>query len=145
MLMKPRRWLAYTVEVNDLLPCFETIVDRFEKSQVPLDATFGSNSTSGQQVPGLLIAFGPAVEPQRLHEVVGLVTGLGRLFLIVHDEATHSKYIGIGALNLNNEPVVAMTDALRALLGSPDATAADLRKALAGSPRVHLFDAGGRE
>jgi hypothetical protein len=141
--MKPRRWLAYTVEVNDLLPCFEEIVDRFEQSQIPLDGTFGSNTTPGHEVPGLLIALGPAVEPRRLDEVVSLLTGLGKLFLIIHDEATHSKYIGIGALNLNSEPVVAISEPLRALLRRPDATASELSKALAASPRVHLFAAGG--
>ncbi len=28
MLMKPRRWLAYTIEVNDRLPEYSQIVDR---------------------------------------------------------------------------------------------------------------------
>lgn len=142
MLMKPRRWLAYTVEVNDLPPCFEEIIGRFEQSDVPLDATFGSNTEPGRQIPGLLIAFGPAVEPQRLHEVVSLLAGLGKLFLVVHHEATHSKYIGIGALNLEGEPVVAMSEALLALIRRPDTSASDLCKAVASAPRVHLFAAG---
>jgi hypothetical protein len=142
MLMKPRRWLAYTVTVNDLLPCYEELITRFEQSEVPLDSTFGSNTEPGCQIPGLLVAFGPAVEPQRLEEVVSLLAGLGKLFLVIHHEATHSKCIVIGALNLEGEPVVAMSESVLALIRRPDASASDLCKAVAESPRVHPFAAG---
>jgi len=145
MLMKPRRWLAYTVEVNDLLPCFESIVDRLEGSEIPLDGTFGSNTLPGVDVPGLLIAIGPSVEPQHLLEVLSLLRGLGQAFLVVHEEATHSKYIGVGALNLNNEPVVAVSDELLALIRRPDATAADLCQAMAAAPRIHVLAGRGEQ
>src|SRR5262245_42835819 len=108
MLMKPRRWLAYTIELNDLLTTYEEILNRFERSDVPLDGTFGSNTTAGLELPGLLLAIGPSVEPARLREVVDLLDGLGQLFVLVHPDGVHEKVILIGALNSRGEAVTAL-------------------------------------
>jgi hypothetical protein len=107
--MKPKKWLAYTIEVNDLLPAYEQIIARFEESDIPLDGTFGSNTTAGHVAPGILLAIGPAVEPARLAEVILLLSELGQLFILVHDEASHNKVILIGALNLSGDKVTAIT------------------------------------
>jgi hypothetical protein len=134
--MKPRRWLAYTVEVNDLLPSYEHIVDRFERSDVPLDGTFGSNTLAGVELPGLLLAIGPAVEPPRLAEVVDLLAGLGQLFVLVCAEDTHDKCITIGALNLEHDAVTAVAGDVLATIMDPDATASDLSGAVERAPKV---------
>jgi hypothetical protein len=42
--MKPRRWVGYWIALNDLLPDAQEILDRFERSEIPLDDTFGSSS-----------------------------------------------------------------------------------------------------
>jgi hypothetical protein len=139
--MKPRRWLAYSVEVNDLLPSYEQIVDRFEQSDVPLDGTFGSNTLSGVEMPGLLLAIGPAVEPARLAEVVDLLAGLGQLFLLVCDEPVHDKCILVGALNLEHDAVTAIAGDVLAVVRDPGATAADLRQAMEHAPKVHVLGA----
>lgn len=136
MLMKPRRWLAYTVEVNDLLPAYEQIVDRFEPSEVPLDGTFGSNTLAGVELPGLLLAIGPAVEPARLAEVVDLLAGLGQLFVLVCDEDMHDKCILVGALNLEGDAVTAVAGEVLATIKDPDATVADLHTAIERAPKV---------
>jgi hypothetical protein len=139
MLMKPRQWLAYTVAVNDLLPAYEQIVDRFESSDVPLDGAFGSNTTAGLELPGLLLAIGPAVEPVRLTEVLHLLAGFGQLFVLVHDDGEHDKLILIGALNLNGEAVTAIAGDVLATIKRPDATADDLRRAIEDAPKVHVL------
>lgn len=136
MLMKPRRWLAYTVEVNDLLPAYEQIVDRFEPSEVPLDGTFGSNTLAGVELPGLLLAIGPAVEPARLAEVVDLLAGLGQLFVLVCDEDMHDKCILVGALNLEGDAVTAIAGEVLATIMDPEATVADLHAAIEQAPKV---------
>ena len=141
MLMKPRRWLAYTVEVNDLLPAYEQIVDRFEPSEVPLDGTFGSNTLAGVELPGLLIAVGPAVEPARLAEVVDLLAGLGQLFVLICDEDMHDKCILVGALNLEGDAVTAIKGEVLRTIMDPDATANDLRDAVERAPKVHVLGA----
>jgi hypothetical protein len=138
MLMKPRRWLAYTIEVNDLLPMYEQVVDRFEASDVPLDGAFGSNTTTGVELPGVLLAVGSAVEPARLAEVLGLLTGW-QLFVVMRDGREHEKEIIIGALNLDAEPVTAIAGELLATIMQPDATAADLRRAVDSASEVHVL------
>ena len=143
MLMKPRRWLAYTIELNDLLPMYDEIVDRFEHSDVPLDGAFGSNTTTGLELPGLLLAIGPSVEPARLSEVVDLLEGLGQLFILVHPDGVHEKVILIGALNLKGEAVTALAGEVLATVTRPSATAAELRQAIKNAPKVHLLS--GRE
>jgi hypothetical protein len=141
--MKPRRWLAYTIEVNDLVPSYEDIVDRFERSDVPLDGTFGSNTVSGVEMPGLLVAVGPAVEPARLAELVDMLAGLGQLFVLVDEEPIHDKCILIGALNLEHVAVTAIAGDVLAVVRDPGATAADLHRAIAHAPKVLVL--GGRD
>ena len=136
MLMKPRRWLAYNIEVNDLLPQYSEIVDRFERSDIPLDGAFGSNTEAASGIPGLLLAVGPAVEPERLLEVVDLLRDLGQLFVVVHDSAEHSKGICIGALNLERNPVVAVTEDLLAVLSETNATPSSMIQAINAAPKV---------
>ena len=142
MLSKPRRWLAYTIEVNDLLECYDQLLDRFERADVPLDGVFGSNTQEGSAVPGLVVAIGPAVEPARLAEVLPLLEGFGRVFLLVDEGVSHNKFIAIGSLNLNKEPVVALSQGLAALISTPGATADQLCRAVEAAPRIHVL---GRE
>jgi len=136
MLRKPRRWLGYTIELNDRLAEYEEILDRFERSDIPLDDVFGSHSIEQQLSPGLLIAIGPQVEPARLGEVLDLLDGLAQAFLIVHDEPPHNKVIYVGAMNLEAQPFVALSEELRALIRKAGATAADLVRAVGTSPKV---------
>lgn len=136
MLMKPRRWLAYNIDVNDLLPQYSQIIDRFEPSDIPLEGAFGSNTEPGSKVPGLLLAVGPGVEPERLLEIVVLLSGLGQLFLAVHDSAVHSKVIDIGALNLDKRPIVAITKNLVAVLSESNATSHSMIRAIDAAPKV---------
>jgi len=145
MLMKPRRWLAYTVEVNDLLPCYEDLLERFETSEIPLDGAFGSNTSDGREVPGLLLAVGPAVEPERLIEILELLHGLGQLFLVVNEDGPHGKSIAIGALNLNGDSVVAVTGELLGEIRRPGATSTELRMAIEAAPQVRVFAARASE
>jgi len=139
MLQKPRRWLAYTIELNDLLPHYQQILDRFERSDVPLDGVFGSSSVSTSPPVGILIAIGPAVEPERLDEVIRLVEDLDQLFLVVHDDPSHNKVIIIGAMNLESVPFVAVTPELLGVVRSPGATAASVRSAIAAMPKVQAI------
>ncbi|HEY1372054.1 MAG TPA: hypothetical protein VGH50_06255 [Candidatus Binatia bacterium] len=139
--MKPKKWLAYTIEVNDLLPAYEQIIARFEESDIPLDGTFGSNTTAGHVVPGILLAIGPVVEPARLAEVILLLSELGQLFILVHDEASHNKVILIGALNLSGDKVTAITGDVIATIMRKDATAEALLRAIERAPKVHVIAA----
>lgn len=141
MPSKPRRWLAYTIELNDLLPNYSEILDRFEASDIPLDGAFGSNTERGTTMPGLLLAIGPGVEPARLLEVCELLEGLGQLFLRIYGEGEHSKGILIGALNLFHDPVVAIGDRLLDALSKPGATAACLARAVAEEAEVEVLPA----
>jgi len=143
MLMKPKRWLAYTIEVNDLLPSYEQVVERFEHSDVPLDGAFGSNTTAGTGLPGLLLAIGPRVEPARLAEVLSLLSEFGQLFILVDEDGRHDKFIVIGALNLDSKPVTAVAGDVLAIIMRADATAEELCKAIHISPKVHVL--AGRE
>lgn len=138
--MKPRRWLAYTVSLNDLLATYPTILDRFEESDVPLDEVFGSNTEPGAKVPGLIISIGLAVEPPRLAEIVGLLEGLGQLFIAIDTECTpHSKCIYVGALNLRNEPVRAVSGRLLETILTPGLTASSLVDAIEREPSVEVL------
>jgi hypothetical protein len=146
MLAKPRRWLAYSIEVNDRLGCYDTLVDRFEQSDVPLDGAFGSNTEQGYEVPGILVAVGRAVEPARLWEVLELLGGLGRLFLCIDEGVTHNKFIAVGSLNLGKVPIVALSEELSTLIARPGTTAEELQQAVDSAPPVHVFGArDGRE
>jgi len=137
MLRKPRRWLAYDIQVNDLLPCYERILDRFEASDIPIDGVFGSNTEAGTAIPGILVALGPGVEPARLCEVLSLLDGLGQLFLCVHDGGSHSKEILIGGLNLSCEPFVALDETLLDRLSHMTNEAASLCAAIEGCHKIH--------
>jgi hypothetical protein len=50
MLKKTPKQLAHTIEVNDLLPACEWIMDRFGSPEVPLDGAFGSTRTPDKQL-----------------------------------------------------------------------------------------------
>ncbi len=139
MLMKPKRWLAYTIELNDLLPHYEGILSAFDGSDVPLDATFGSNSESGMEIPGILVAVGSAVEPARLAEVLALLDGIDRIFLTVHDAAVHSKVIYVGALNLDGDPIAPFSDQLSSFVRDPNATPRELMRAIERAPKIDIL------
>lgn len=139
MLMKPMRWLAYNIEVNDLLRQYTEIVDRFERSDIPLDGAFGSNTESGSEVPGLLVAVGPGVEPQRLLDILLLLDGLDQLFVVLNTEGEHSKIVAIGSLNLNKECIVAVTEEMIAVLSDPSATSTSMVEAINAAPKVGVL------
>jgi hypothetical protein len=141
MLMKPKKWLAYIIEVNDLLPSYDQIVERFEHSDIPLDGAFGSNTTTGTVLPGLLLGIGRRVEPARLAEVLSLLSGFGHLFILVHEDGTHEhdKFIVIGALNLSGESVTAVTGDVLATIMRKDATAEELYQTIKKAPKVHVL------
>jgi hypothetical protein len=138
MIAKPRRWLAYKIELNDLLPEYELLLDRFEQTDIPLDATFGSNTEPGIAVPGIVLAIGPAVEPARLAEILALLDGIEPLHLKIHREGEHAKVIFIGALNLQAEGIVPLSDELRATLDRA-LTAAELVRAIEDAPRIAVL------
>jgi hypothetical protein len=74
-----------------------------------------------------------------LSELLSLLDGLGQLFLLVRDQGEHSKVILIGALNLNSEPVVAVTGDIHATITRADTTTAELHRAINAAPKVHVL------
>ena len=118
-LMKPKRWLGYTIALNDLLPDAQEILDRFERSDIPLDDTFGSSSDPPARPRSTILYVGPGVEQDRLLELLGLLEGIPVHFLQA-DHAGHSrKKIYIGALNLENARVAPSSPEVLAYLRRP--------------------------
>ena len=54
------------------------------------------------------------------------------MFVTVHNDAEHSKVIVIGALNLCDEPIVAIGDELHLVVSRPGATTKAVLRAIAG-------------
>ena len=113
MLIKNKKWLAYTVALNDLMRNYDKILTRFEKSSVPLDEVFGSNTE--QYAPhSIILTFGPAVEPEHLRDILELLGEFRPDFLLLDEEGfPHKKQITIGSYNLDNEEAVPMTEEIK--------------------------------
>jgi len=135
-LVRPRRWLGYFVSLNDLHPRAEEMLDRFERSEIPLWDTFGSSSELPASNSKFIVAFGPGVEAGRLQEVLELLDGVGVEYLQAMRE--NRKCIYIGTLNLENEPVTAFSaefmETIRALPEKTD----DLGRFLSDQGRLKL-------
>ncbi len=111
-LLIPKRWLGYSIQLNDLLPRYSEILDRFEKSDIPLKDIFGSSSENPTPPSLNIIAFGIAVEPARLLEILELLEGFEPDYLQIDNRAINRKDIWIGAYNIDNEPVAMLSEAL---------------------------------
>lgn len=112
MLLVPRRWLGYRIELNDLLPDCTEILDRFELSEIPLHDTFGSNTDYESAPDRTIISVGEAVEPERFLELIELLDGLNLDFVMAIGDTLNRKDINIGSLNLGNEPMAALSESL---------------------------------
>jgi hypothetical protein len=126
--MKPRRWLGYTIYVNDELPRSERILDQFEQSSIPLADTFGSSSDVSGRTQSVIVMFGPRVERDRLVEVLDLLASAEQAvhFLMASIEPSSRKTIYIGAFNLDGERVAPLTDALALRIRSESPSPDDL-------------------
>jgi hypothetical protein len=125
-LQVPRRWLGYSVWVNSRLSVREAILDRFEVADIPLTNTFDPDEEDPVPEP-FVVSFGPAVEPNRLLEVLTLLEGLGVQYLFAVDGSSR-KDITIGASNLNAEPITPLTEDLRRMLATADLSATGLHQ-----------------
>ena len=135
MLMKPRRWLGYSIHLNDELPGFARALDVFEQSDVPLDDTFGSSSDVSGRNQATVLMIGPRVEQARLIEILDLLAQ-ARVqvhFLQASGETDRRKTIYIGSYNLDHEKVAPFTRELESTLRTqdldPDALAALVQEA----------------
>lgn len=127
-LMKPRRWLGYTIALNDLLPDAEELLDRFEHSDIPLDDTFGSSSDPAERPRSIIVFFGPGVEQPRLLEVLDLLRGSRIHFLQTDTEGHNRKAIFIGALNLERERAAPYTPELLEALHEPGLSTDEIKE-----------------
>ena len=111
--MKNKKWVAYTIALNDLIRNYEEIIMRFEKSSIPLDEVFGSNTE--QYAPhSFVLAFGSAVEPERLIDILNLLDEYGPDFLLLdEEELPHKKYITIGSYNMDNIEAVPLSKEIK--------------------------------
>jgi hypothetical protein len=135
-LVRPRRWLGYFVSLNDLHPHAEEMLDRFERSEIPLSDTFGSSSEQPVSADRFIVALGPGVEAGRLCEILELLDGLGVEYLQAMRE--NRKCIYIGALNLENEPVTPYSADLRNVIRDLPEKTDDLGRFLAGQSRLKI-------
>lgn len=138
-LMKPRRWLGYTIALNDLLANAKEILDRFERSEIPLDDTFGSSSDPAARPRSTILYVGPGVEQDRLLELLALLEGVPIHFLQA-DHAGHSrKTIYIGSFNLENERVAPYSPEILASVCRPGLSAEEVTAAIINASTVHVL------
>lgn len=138
MLMKPRRWLGYTICLNDELPQSERALDLFEQSSIPLDDTFGSSSDVGGRNQSVILMIGPRVECALLVEVLDLLAeaSLPVHFIMATEETDRRKTIYIGAYNLDHEQVAPFTAELEARIRSLKLGADELSRVIRGLSTV---------
>jgi hypothetical protein len=117
-LLKPRRWLGYTISVNDLLADAERIIDLFENSEIPLADTFGSSSDPAERPRSVILFFGPGTEPERFAELLDLLPVAAIHFLQASTDGGSRKTIYVGSYNLDAEPVAPITPDLLAAVRS---------------------------
>lgn len=113
MLMKPRRWLGYSILLNDLLSTFEEILNRFETSEIPLDDTFGSSSDPPTKPTRFILLIGPGVEVERLNEVLKLLDGLGPEFIHPETDGAYRKHIYIGSNYSEKDLIIPLLPKLK--------------------------------
>jgi hypothetical protein len=75
------QWQAYRVKVNDLLPCYQRVVDRFREARIPITDTFGSTSETKRVPDYYVLAFGPDVAVEALQEVMRAIAVTGVEYL----------------------------------------------------------------
>jgi len=68
--VKPRRWLGYRIELNDLLDDVKRIDRRLAKAGILIDDTFGSSSERPERPERVVIAWGPGVARERVRELL---------------------------------------------------------------------------
>jgi len=113
MLMKPRRWLGYSIYLNDLFPESEKILDRFEVSEIPLMDTFGSSSDPPTKPSKFVLMIGPGVEINRLNELLELLEGVCPEFIQPETDNTYRKNIYIGCNDSGNESIIPLSTQLK--------------------------------
>jgi hypothetical protein len=122
--MKPRKWLGYNILLNDLLPDAETIIDRFEISDIPLDDTFGSSSDPlPKEHSKYILSIGPGVEVDNLNDMIELLHGIEPEFIHIETDGAYRKCLYIGSLNFDGSLIPfssKLKDELRKLKCSPD-------------------------
>lgn len=138
MLMKPRRWLGYTVCLNDEVPQAEQALDRFEHSSIPLDDTFGSSSDVMGRTQSVILMFGPRVERDHLLEILDLLAEaqVPVHFLMASAASDHRKTIYIGAYNLDHERVAPFTAELNSRIRAEDLTSDELARLVQSASTV---------
>lgn len=113
MLMKPRQWLGYSIFLNDLLEQSEGILDRFERSEIPLADTFGSSSDPPIKPSRYILLVGPGVEIERLKDVLNLLEGLGPDFILPENDGAYRKHIYIGCNDSKSESIIPLSPQLK--------------------------------
>lgn len=139
-LIKDKKWLAYTIALNDLINGYDVIVERFEKSVIPLDEIFGSNSEQYAPNPVSMV-IGNAVEPLRLRDILILLEGFEPDFLMVDNEGfPHKKAIFIGSYNLDHEEAIPLTPGLMQKLLNENLDSKGLQHILEQSLKVPIIE-----
>ncbi|MFH2047744.1 MAG: hypothetical protein ABIK92_21675 [Pseudomonadota bacterium] len=114
--MKPRRWLGYTIYLNDLFAVSEKILDRFEVSEIPLTDTFGSSSDPPTKPSKFILLIGPGVEIERLNELLELLEGIGPDYIQPETDNAYRKNIYIGCNDSKDESIIHLSPQLKETL-----------------------------
>ena len=143
MLMKPRRWLGYTIYLNDLFAESEEILDRFEVSEIPLSDTFGSSSDPPTKPLRFILLIGPGVEIDRLNELLELLEGMCPDFIQPETDKAYRKNIYIGCNDSNNESIIPLSPQLKETLKIQIFTPAELAAYLINAQKLKSLKAKG--
>ena len=130
MLMKPRQWLGYTILLNDLLPAYEEILNRFEISEIPLDDTFGSSSDPPTMPSKFILLVGPGIEIKCLNDILKLLDGLGPEFIQPETDEAYRKHIYIGSNYSEDNVIIPLLPELKQKIVSLKCTPNELTKFL---------------
>ena len=127
-LFRPREWLGHVVKVNDLLPRFEEIVDRFAASDVPLDDAFGSDRHT-EPPPVLSIGFGEAVGVERFRDVLLLLEDIPIERISIYPDVDR-RTISVGGYGAEVFPTAVLTPELRDKIVRLELTTEELRRVI---------------
>jgi hypothetical protein len=111
--MKPRKWLGYTVLLNDLIERSDEIIDRFELSEIPLSDTFGSSSDPPIKPSRYILLVGPGVEIERVKDVLKLLEGMEPDYILPEIDGAYRKHIYIGCNDSDSEPIIPLSSELK--------------------------------
>ena len=136
MLMKPRRWLGYSIYLNDLFAESEKILDRFEVSEIPLNDTFGSSSDPPIKPSKFTLLIGPGVEIDRLNEILELLEGIGPDFIQLETDNAYRKNIYIGCNDSDNESIISLSPNLKEILKKQNFSPNELAAYLINSQKL---------